>query len=294
MTIRAEIIADSISPEGERLTTLKLRYPRFIHAEAKTHRLLRIGTAEVEMLQEVGFMDDPNLSRNASSSRAIPVERLIQDVIDDPVDPIYWGKNRAGMQAREEINETEKRWAQNGWNAARQNAIRSAKILASYGVHKQTINRIIEPYCHINVVVTATEWDNFFALRLHPDAQPEIQELARQIQKVMVESEPVGLFPGEWHLPFVNEDLCNAPLSVRKRVSAARCARVSYLTHDGRTPSIEEDLDLYDRLALASPPHCSPLEHQATPDVPTKDGWENPHLHANFRGWVQHRKLAGF
>lgn len=295
MTITAKVIEDSISPEGIRLTTLQLRYPRFIHAEFMTHRVF---------------------SRNASSSRAIPIHRLIEDVETEPATPIHWGKNQKGMQAHEEIDNRLKLEARAVWWTAMMDAVKRAKTLADLGVHKQIVNRIIEPWSHINVVVTSTKWANFFALRDHPDAQPEIRALARTMKDAMKASKPRLLNHGEWHLPYVDsfrvgdrllyvgENRDVLPEGLAKKISVARCARVSYLTHDGRKPTIEEDLRLYDKLIRGNPIHASPFEHQATPDrlrrehegltVVEGEGysiWDRPHLHGNFHGWIQHRKM---
>jgi thymidylate synthase ThyX len=299
MTISANIIADSISPEGIRLTTMQLRYPRFIHAEFMTHRMF---------------------SRNASSSRAIPVARMIEDLRRDPAMPVYWGSHQAGMQAGEELNEDDQWHCSEVWFAARDNAISAAKAMIDAGLHKQIANRILEPWAHINVVVTATDWANFFALRAHPDAQPEIKALALEMLNAMAGSQPIHLNPGEWHLPYISAQDWSAvrgyfttknpneePTHDNLRdtllpVSVARCARVSYLTHDGRQTSIEEDIALYDRLVGSQPLHASPAEHQATPDVQRTvndngfyhQEWDNPHQWGNFRGWIQYRKtLAG-
>lgn len=318
MTISAQIIADSISPAGIRLTTFQLRYPRFIHAELMTHRVF---------------------SRNASSSRAIPVKKMIEDLRRDPAMPVYWGSNKPGMQAGKEVESIHN--VTTDWLEAMENAIYKAQKLMASGLHKQIANRILEPWAHINVVVTATSWANFFALRSHPDAQPEIKMLSDLMQERMAESIPIELQPGEWHLPYVNsqtisevqhyvwnKDRETKGLSVTdtsvistvsvgmseilpllKQISVARCARVSYLTHDGRRTTVEEDMALAHKLVVATPLHASPAEHQATPDMPiiieeeqhldeegstkylgVRDAWEKPHLHGNLTGWIQYRK----
>ena len=280
MTIKATVLADSITEYGVRVTTMQLRYPRFIHSEFMTHRVF---------------------SRNASSSRAIPVQRLIQDVIDDPVEPCFWGKNQPGMQAREEITGEDLQKAKTQWNTAKENAIFSAKLLCDKGVHKQIVNRILEPYAHINVVVTSTSWNNFFSLRHHKDAQPEIMDLAAEMIDCLQGSVPTKLKYGEWHLPYVLEkEREGYHVETLQELSAARCARVSYLTHEGEQPAVAADLRLYDRLASAVPGHYSPLEHQATPDRVV--GWkterhrveniyEKPHFHGNLKGVIQFRKI---
>lgn len=300
MTITAEVIKDSISEDGVRLTTMALTYPRFIHAEFMTHRMF---------------------SRNASSSRAIPVEKMIERIIKEPAEPIHWGLNQPGMQA-----DTELPWAQlvatrTEWLHARDAAVKSARIMHANGAHKQIVNRILEPFMHITVLVTATEWENFYRLRRHRDAQPEIHALADEMYAAQAASTPNELKFGEWHLPYVADDDLDAAIklaitelkdkrfdmelddverlttSIACRISTARCARVSYLTHDGQQPSVEKDNDLFTRLMVSQPMHSSPAEHQATPDRVVKYGmvsalgWENPQFHGNFVGWQQHRKF---
>lgn len=266
MTISAKVIADS-KWQDVRITTLQLRYPRFIHAEFMTHRMF---------------------SRNASSSRAIPIERLIADIENDPVKPSYWGKNQKGMQASEEIGNKEKYQAEHVWDTVCWNAVVAAQELAELKVHKQIVNRILEPFSHINVVVTATEWENFFLLRNHPDAQPEMQELARVMKEAMIINDPVDR---RWHLPYVDRLYGNELENFEDlafRLSAARCARVSYRTHEGKPPELEEDVKLYERLTQASPPHLSPLEHAAIFD----SGRFGAEWWANFRSWRSFRNYC--
>lgn len=291
MTISAMVVADSVSPQGHRLTTLQLRYPRFIHAEFMTHR---------------------QFSRNASSSRAIPVKKMIEDIRRDPAMPIYWGSNKPGMQAGEEISGTELEVAKGNWLASLNEVIQRVQVMTdTCGLHKQIANRMLEPWAHINVVVTATSWSNFFALRAHPDAQPEIKALAEAMQEAIQGSKPVLLKPGQWHLPYIRQtDVTHESffgkdgflfqdemMDILKKVSVARCARVSYLTHDGRPTTIEEDVALYEKLVVSQPLHASPAEHQATPDEYDEREYPgvmepmNLHQHGNFIGWRQLRKM---
>jgi hypothetical protein len=256
------------------------------------------------------------LSRNASSSRAIPVQRLIDDIIRDTAMPIHWGKNQKGMQADIELTDYIKNPFANDnvlmgsllspqqmWCEARDHAIAFARAYDQAGYHKQVVNRILEPYAHINVLITATDWDNFFELRDHKDAQPEIQALAIAIKAAFADSKPQLLQPGQWHLPFVSEfEQEWLDLDTQKKISVARCARTSYLTHEGKQPQVHKDLALFNDLVGARPLHASPAEHQATPDVrvPGQIGpygefrvgyWQQSHLHGNFRGWSQNRKF---
>ncbi len=259
MTIEAKIIADSITEDGNRLTTMQLLYPRFIHSEFMTHRVF---------------------SRNASSSRAIPIAKMIQSVRDNPAMPIHWGKNQPGMQANEEVSEFVKHHATQIWRDAMDNVCRSANVLTTLGVHKQVANRLTEAFQHIHVVVTSTEWDNFFALRDHPNAQPEFQELAGQMHCLHLMNTPKLVAFGDWHLPYTDD----SDGAVERRIikSAASCARASYKNHDGKESTQEEDSRLYLRLITANPPHMSPVEHQAMAVPGNK-------FYANFRGWRQHR-----
>lgn len=276
MTITAKIIADSISAEGHRITSVQLRYPKFIHGELMTHRVF---------------------SRNAASSRAIPVQRMIQDVKDDPAIPVHWGKNQKGMQADEEMSGPQIADLRGVWLEGRDKAIATATQLMALGLHKQIANRVLEPWFHINTLVTATEWDNFFELRCHPDAQPEMQTLANCIRSAMIESVPVMLEPGEWHLPYVDAAFLDTHTwALAQKISVARCARVSFLTQEGTVPTVESDLELYERLVGARPIHASPAEHQATPDSRylsgTDDGvWRHAEQHRNFVGWRQYRAM---
>jgi hypothetical protein len=314
MTISATKILHSISPEQIELKTVLARYPRFIHAEELTHRVL---SSTPDMIIEIndGLMYDRNLSRNASSSRAIPVQRLIDDILRDTAMPIHWGKNQKGMQADIELTDYIKNPFANDnvllgsllspqqmWCEARDHAIAFANAYDQAGYHKQVVNRLLEPFSHINVLITATDWDNFFELRDHKDAQPEIQALAVAIKEAFADSVPQQLQPGQWHLPYVTEHEQEwLELETQKKISVARCARTSYLTHEGKHPLIQQDLRLFNDLVGARPLHASPAEHQATPDVYIKGHigpygeyrvgrWQDQSLHGNFRGWQQNRK----
>ena len=281
MTIIVKKILDSINEYGDRLTTLQLKYPRFIHAEFMTHRVF---------------------SRNASSSRAIPVKKIIETIKNDPVFPSYWGKNQPGMQAFEELDAETIIKAKTVWESAMNSAIKHAEEFIELGVHKQIANRILEPFSHINVIVSSTNWSNFYTLRRHVDAQPEIKLLAdamynamyEEIQTTIENSKPKLLNNTQWHLPYVNDyELDNETITLLK-MSVARCCRVSYLNHEGKVPSIEDDLKLYERLVGHSPIHASPTEHQAKPDYKASQGWVNSNLHGNFTGFIQYRKtLSG-
>ena len=274
MTFNVKIIRDSVNQYDNRLITFQIRYPRFIHSEVMTHR---------------------EFSRNASSSRAIPVNKIIATIQDDPVYPSFWGKNQPGMSANEELSQNEIIIARDIWERAMKSAISYAEEMVKLGVHKQITNRILEPYSHISVILSSTNWNNFFALRRHKDAQPEIKILADKMYEIMKLSNPTLLERGQWHLPYVTQDdwnICN-DISVLKKVSTARCGRVSYLNHEGKVPTIDEDIKLYERLVVRTnddPIHASPAEHQATPDYMKEDGWNQPWLQGNFTGYIQHRK----
>lgn len=240
--IEAEILADSIC-RGSRITTFRLRYPRFIHAELMTHRVF---------------------SRNASSSRAIPFNRIKDEIRDNPAKPIHWGSNRRGMVAEQEVSEEDKISADELWNLLAGYSVQFADTLYNqFGLHKQVVNRLIEPFKFIDVIVTSTEWNNFYNLRTAHDAQPEIQELAKSMLYIHQKSRPMELGHMDWHIPFDPEG--NLDLETRLKVSAARCARISYTNHDG-IYDIHNDLELVQRLKDSE--HMTPFEHQATPISP--------------------------
>jgi thymidylate synthase ThyX len=293
MTATAKVIEHSVADNGVELITLQLRYQRFIHAEFMTHRVF---------------------SRNASSSRAIPVAKMLDQVRNDPAMPVHWGLNQPGMQAAEEGTapvlleeaiehdnpsdcplftfERTSMSVQDAWREAARRAAEVAEAMSAAGYHKQVVNRILEPFQYISVIVTATDWDNFFALRDHADAQPEIRALAQAMNKAMAGSEPVQRRHADWetekgwHLPYVlpeERELYPSNPRLLAKISAARCARVSYLTHDGERPSIEKDLALYERLVGSTPLHASPVEHQAFAAA------FKQFQSRNFRGWLQFR-----
>jgi thymidylate synthase ThyX len=254
----ARVLLDSVSPLGVRLITLEVTFPRFVLAEFNTHR---------------------QFSRNSASSRAIPSSKLIERIERDPVIPLEWGRNKAGMSASERLSDQEACAAARIWLRARDDAVAYARQLQALNVHKQELNRILEPFLWHTVIVTATEWENFFELRCSENAQPEIREAAVRMREAIGASRPRDVGYGQWHTPLIQDDEYALPAQTRCQISAARCARVSYLTHEGKR-EIEKDLELYERLKRDR--HLSPFEHVATPA-------SDSGFHANFRGWVQMR-----
>lgn len=310
--MQVEVILASVGPDSKPIYTLRLRYPRIIHGEIMTHRVF---------------------GRNARSSRAVPFKTMLAELMSTPFIPWHWGKNQSGMQAefenenpvhsfvRLDINEDgvigqgyftrEEAWRNScNW------AIEAASSFDNANYHKQNVNRLIEPFSWIDVLVTSTEWDNFLWLRDHEHAEPHLQDLARLVKQALDEAEPQTLALGEWHLPYITkEDLAFACLKYEsneevfewaRKVSAARCARISYAPFDGNA-SYEKEIQRYEMLIGSDRVHASPLEHQATPDkkagqisygeaygVPggTEDIWTAPHLHGNLNGYIQARKLV--
>ena len=288
MTISAKIIAHSKSSvTGKEIITYELEYPRFIHSELMTHRLF---------------------SRNAASSRAIPVSKMIEMVRDNPAAPIHYGKNQPGMQAKEELTGCDLDATKSDWATAAKAAAAIAERMTGYGAHKQIVNRILEPFQWMKTVVTSTEWDNWYWLRNHPDAQPEIKRLAEVMLEAKETSEPRLLQPGDWHVPYYDDGswISSAyednTLEEALAISSSCCAQVSYRKLDD---SLEKAQDIFAKLIESKPCHASPCEHQASPvddeyarfDPLTwpkgvthmdKDGdvWSG-----NFKGWIQHRQL---
>lgn len=260
MAYSARILADSLGPTNIRLTTFEITYPRFVHSELMTHR---------------------EFSRNTSSSRAIPIEKMIGRVLEDPVLPVWWGKNQSGMAARAELDAIDQSICRTQWLRARDYAVEMAQRLSFLGLHKQIVNRILEPWMWITALVSSTNYENFFFLRCHEDAQPEIRHIADMMREVYRREAPRRLAAGEWHLPLTTEaDLERVPIDDLKKIAVGRCARVSYLTHDGkRDPGA--DLKLHDRLIASG--HWSPFEHVAMALADeTRSG--------NFTGFRQYRK----
>lgn len=291
MTISAKILAYSRDYRGRYIVSWELEYPRFIHGEFMTHRLF---------------------SRNAASSRAIPVAAMIQTVRDNPARPIHWGANQPGMQASRELEGDALSAVQRMWEEAALDAARNAEIMDKYGAHKQIANRILEPFQTMKTVMTATCLDNFFWLRNHEDAQPEIRELARLMWEALQGENAVLLQPGDWHVPYFGAGYwlknCGIPLEDALAISASCCAQVSYRRLDD---TLEKAQIIFQRLVDSKPVHASPFEHQATPmqehdpdDWVNYEGdatsWEKGVTHAdrsgnlwsgNFIGFIQHRQL---
>lgn len=297
MPFDAKVLADSVSPADHRLTTLEATFPRFVLAEFNTHRVF---------------------SRNSASSRAIPIAKQLRRVLEDPYVPIEFGSNQPGMQAGPPLAGERLEAAEAEWLRARDDAVRRVLALiaapGAFGpnddlfeilgrveeairdksqpaewlnVHKQVANRLLEPFMWHTVIVTATEWDNFWNLRCHPDAQPEIRLVAESMRTAVAGSQPAELAEGEWHLPLVRPDDREEGTSSEDliKISAGRCARVSYLTHAGKR-DLAADVELHDRLLESG--HMSPLEHPARPltaDELVENEWSG-----NFHGWFSYRK----
>lgn len=294
--IKAKIIADSISKRGDRLTTFELEFPRWILAEFNTHRLL---------------------SRNSASSRAIPIKANIENILENTAVPVHWGINQPGMVAEQAATEEVANQALSIWVEARDSAIAYAERLTELGIHKQIVNRLIENFTYQKVIVTGTSWDNFFWLRDHKDAQPEIHMLASIMLATYNTSIPSVLEPGEWHVPYVETrrdpttyalqylDTNGNILDLKDalKISASCCAQVSYRKSDD---SLEKALKVFEMLNLLpgeedTRMHSSPVEHQGTPiNYATEYENQKPfgvtHLDfetnwwsGNFKGWVQYR-----
>lgn len=286
LMINAEILAHSKTEYGAEAVTMRVTLPRIILAELNTHR---------------------KLAKNTSSSRAIPISKMLKHVWNNMFYPVHWGANQAGMQAHKELVGTRKSVAKALWRLAGISAISSVYVLNKVGVHKQITNRLIENFSYITVIFTTTDLNNILSLRDHADAQPEFAELAKCIRKAYDESSPHLLKKGEWHLPLIrNEERIERSDSELRLISAARCASTSYQTVDGKFMTVEKALEIAGKLTDSTPIHASPFEHQLTPDelveiewrtakskkkMVTSKVWKNSHLHGNTIGFIQNRKL---
>ena len=294
----AKVVAASRSSvSGDAIYTVHVRAPRIIWAEIMTHRVF---------------------SRNARSSRAVPVKTMLLEVRNDPFVPWHWGRNQPGMIAGEPFTAAEIAELQADWLRSRDFAADMAESYMNRGVHKQNPNRLLEPFAWIDGLITSTDWNNFFHLRDHTDAEPHLQDLARIMEPAVARAHVTELAPGYWHLPYVTDedwiealhryDHFDEQNDFLRRISAARCARISYTPFDGDA-SYERELERYNLLVTSARVHASPLEHQASPDTKsftrtftdfgdgvtdTVEGYafDNHEFHGNLSGFIQGRKLV--
>lgn len=280
MAVSAKVIADS-KFNNTRLITLEIELHRFVLSEMNTHR---------------------TLSRNFQSSRAVPIKNMIEQVRNDPAMPVHWGKNQPGMVAESELDVLEKEGAKLQWKEAAKKAAFMAESLSSMGVHKQVVNRLLEPFMWTKGVVTGTydAWQAFLKLRAHKDAQPEIQSLAYNIQEAIDQSTPIELKEGDWHVPYFRQHGVDGlwssyykdSLEHAIKISASCCAQVSYRQLDD---TIEKAQKIYDMLNLPcngvypeNPPHFSPTEHIAVASSRMSTMYSG---NFNTKDFVQYRKL---
>lgn len=301
--ISAEIIADSINEQGDRITSFVIVLPRIVLAEFNTHRML---------------------SRNSASSRAIPFEKMLKRVQEEPFIPIKFQKDHSGMQGTEYFEGEEAELIKHEWLMARDSAVTNAKILAApfadeeSGLTKQLCNRLLEPFMYHTIIATATEWSNFMALRAHPAAEIHIAHAAHLMLEEMNASTPKLLKAGEWHIPFgdkmdenrISEFLFEKygtddmederkGVSIEKTkimIATARCARVSYMNYEGGD-DYGKDITLHDKLSSVG--HWSCFEHCARAMNEDEYNWLNATSggnsigngwSGNFKGFVQYRK----
>lgn len=292
----ARVVAYSVSEEtNEKIITFELEYPRLIHSELMTHRLF---------------------SRNAASSRAIPVQKMIEMVRENPAMPVRFGANQAGMQdkgddldmdgfitlANSEGKVMYMDSPEHLWEFAAQQATDVSEVFSNLNYHKQIANRLLEPFQYIKTVVTFTgNGANFYGLRDHPDADPTICELAQVMKEARDGAKVHVLGVGDWHLPYYENGVfrkgIDKGLEQAKRISASCCAQVSFRKLDNSSKKADK---VFERLVESKPVHASPTEHQATPlkvgvgfrskYVTHIDRGGNP-WSGNFRNWGQFRQV---
>lgn len=275
MTFAATVLADSVAfsyGRESRLLTLQMTYPTIVHAEHLRHRAFSFSVA---------------------SMRAIPIEKMLNEVVRNPFVPIHWGAAQPGMQAHAEVSASKAHQAERAYNRALSEAIGCARELQALGLHKQLVNRVLSPFTWTTTICTGNlrAWRHFWSLRCHEMAEPHIRKIAEMSRDAVQQSQPVRrrtkwvqeLRLADWHLPLVTEEERADTTVDWYLVSAARCARVSYWQHDGQR-DISKDLNLAARLITDG--HWSPLEHQAC-----HMGQEDPRKHGNLgKPWTQHRK----
>lgn len=264
MTIRVEVVAHSLNvATGNELLTMEWEYPRMVHAEALRHR---------------------SLSRNAASSRAIPVRKMLDAIRENPARPVEWGTARAGMQAGPPLDGKDAEDVDQWWESLRVHvAAASQRGVERFGLHKQVVNRPLEPFAHITELVSGTEWGNFYRLRISPYADPTLRAVATAAARAHLASTPRPCEPGDWHIPFGDQMPEGLTLEERLKVATARCARISYLNHDGGRFTPEQDIAKHDELRANE--HWSPFEHCAY-------AMRFSERNRNFRGWRQYRDIV--
>jgi len=292
---RAKILAHHVGPDGQELLSYQITFPRVVLAEIVTHRVC-YETIEASYTERTA---DRDISKNSASSRAIPFDRMIKKVMDEPYMPM-WTLQQKGMQGANIYDQRIIDKANERWLMARDGMIDDAAALYFIGVHKQDCNRLLEPWQHVTQIVTSARWDNYFALRCHEKAFPPFRDLARRMYLLKRHSIPKPLDYGEWHLPFTDEKLFWQPEPLRTytleelpfplKSSIAKCCWISYENHE-KDASVAAVLKTCDSLAGSDGPiHSSPFEHQATPMTKQVEGLFK-RLRSNLTGWMQARKL---
>lgn len=290
--IEVQIIADSVGQRSGRITTFELTYPRIIHSEFMTHRLF---------------------SRNAMSSRAVPIKKMVELIRTNMAMPVRFGSNQPGMQDKglehdgmvDVAGFCRKLTGREAWAIAAKRACDMALSLEEAGYHKQIANRLIEPFQMMKTVMTTTEMENFLWLRVDADADPTIEVLANLMKEAMDNSEPEWLPAGVWHTPYVDhvygfgpegdahifEGYCvldenDRPVMLTEeealRISASCCGQVSYRRLDSTK---DKALDIYTRLVAGKKVHASPFEHQAREIEETVEDCEYPEAELINAAW---------
>jgi len=274
----ARIIADSVAPAGQRMVTFEVKTHRFTLAEWNTHTLF---------------------SRNSESSRAVPYHIKRANMLRNPAYPLLWGTEKPGMQAGPPMSPKDEAAAREIWTEAMLDAVHHADELTHFipddeegerdldfwpweteeALHKSVANRLIEPFAWHTITLTAVDFEGFFIQRSEHRtdmAQKEISVVATMMEDLYGSSTPRALSIGDWHKPYVRpEEEDEFEIKDQLRLSTARCARTSYLTHGGLR-EVEGDFNLYNRLSTSRPAHGSPFQHPATPAE-----WNEAHVEIN-------------
>lgn len=306
----AEVIQHSVSPEGKEIITFSVKYGLIVHSEWIRHRLL---------------------SNSVKSNRAVSMKQIRKEVIEDPYVPIKFGGQQAGMVAIDEDQFGYAKVCRWLWKNSRWGAVGVHWLFEKLKLHKEITNRILNPWQWVRSTTTATDYDNFYKLRLHKDAQKDINVIAKAMHEALQLSEPMLINAGEYHVPYVSRrrtgngeleyyDSDGTQLNTQQAIEAscARCARSSYDNHDGTKASYfnratakgRSDQEIYQDLINSDPVHGSCGEHQATPlvvayknkkpiypagmtHVSVEDGiLTTKYWSGNLLGFIQHRQTT--
>lgn len=256
--ISAKVILDALPKKGARLTTIEVVMPKFLIAQLNTHRAL---------------------VKNSASSRAMPVTFVITSIVENYVTPMDFGMpaNSRGMVAKSSLTGWRKHASRLLWNTGMYVNIAIAYLQSKVGLHKAWANRPLEAYMYTKVLITATDWENFFKLRVHKDAQDAMEITALAIKTALHNHIPTIVEDNQYYLPYVG--ILYNPTPEEINLSVSCCAQITYNRELDTSP--DKAASVVAKL-LGDTPHWSPFEHLAVLN-------HNPK--GSYRSWQSYRHI---